>query len=494
MLAGRRSLYDNDFYLSSTFPPPLSFDAIVLSARQRASMAIMHVFIQCPRLNCLIRHALTHQDDTNALVEAITLAESLWQIGLPEQVAPLLSEAVTTSTHPVQGLADVLPESLQFDSVQSMVLCTRYWGLMTILGGFIDTLYRYFPMETSLSDLPDRYISHKTETDAATCLMQSMPWSEFLPQKLPLIPLRLHTPLQVSMGAWYRTIRRLSAVRVNTPDLDPDVDREMVRTIEHAERMKYWILEECNRIHRRWDVSIVEEKPLFEALDTMTGEKIPDWLPVRVAFEAEDGEMVLKLDYENKAGTFRDYYDLSENPPRTIYGSHTETWRKSAGLAFRDEILDEIPDLPHRSISDHEPGKWRHRNENMKPRDAANFIHSTGRNLCSTSGWWPTTEDISPAELPDRTRMTSPFSNVSTPKGSEYMMEHVDRHPCLASSFWPQMLNSTTVSLGSTPKNPCLSPAWSNPIPQSTRSSSPGSTSTGLTTPSSRGQSFFTLE
>jgi hypothetical protein len=497
MLAGRHSVYDNDFYLSSTYPPPLSLDATVVSATQRASMATMHVFIQCPRLNCLVRSAISDQDDTTALVEAITLAESLWHLNIPEQVAPLLNESVTKSTRPVNDLVDIMPESLHFDSVQTMVLCTRYWMLITILGGFIDTLYRYFPMETSLSNLPDRYITHKIETEAAECLIKSMPWSDALPQRLPLIPLRLHTPLQVSLGAWYRTIRRLSAVRASTPDLDTSVDLEMVRTIKYAERMKRWILEECNKIHKRWDVSIVDEKPLFEALDTMAGEKIPDWLPVRVAFEAEDGEMVMKLDYENKEGTYRDYYDLSEEKPRTIHGKHTELWRKSAGLAFGDEIKD----LPYRGILDQEPEQPKSRNTNMEPRDVANFVHSTGRNLCSTSGWWPTSEDETPTELPDRSRKSSPFSTVSTPKASsEYMMRHVDRHPCLASSFWPQTPNSIMVPLGGSTKNPCLSPAWSNPISRtsvfesSTGSLSPASASTRFTTPSACEQTSFTLE
>jgi hypothetical protein len=163
MVAGRKSLYDNDFYLSSTYPPSLSSTMIVLSASQRASMVIMHVFIQCPRLSSLIRHAIAHPESTSSLVSAIALAESLWHLDLPSQVAPLLSEAVTISNRPVRGLTDVLTSSLGFDSIQNMVLCTRYWLLMNIIGGLVDTLYRRFPTETTLSLLPDRYLMHKLE-------------------------------------------------------------------------------------------------------------------------------------------------------------------------------------------------------------------------------------------------------------------------------------------------------------------------------------------
>jgi hypothetical protein len=73
--------------------------------------------------------------------------------------------------------------------------------------------------------------------------------------------------------------------------------------------------------------------------------------------------------------------------------------------------------------------------------------------------------------LLDSTHKTSAFSNTPPqlqPKivNTEPSLEHVDRHPCLASSFWPQMSSSTMVSHKSSPKNPCLSPAWSNPLPR----------------------------
>jgi hypothetical protein len=482
MLAGRDSVYDNDFYLSSTYPPPLSSNTLTLSATQRASMTTMHVFIQCPRLNNLVRRAITNQDDTTALVAAITLAESLWQVNMAEQVAPLLNEAVTLSSVHVPGLADVFPDSYDFNSVQSMVLCTRYWMLLNVLAGLIDTLYRYFPVETALSHLPDRYDVHKIDTHAAENLLRSMPWSDSLSHKLPLVPLRLHTPLQISIGAWYRTIQRLNFVRATTSNLTADVELEMERTIAHAYRLKSYIIEECNKIHRAWDVSIVSEKPLFEALNTMAGEKIPDWLPIRVRFEAEEGEMVMKLDYENKAGSYSDSYNLAEDPPRKVTDRHTAAWREAAGVRIGKHEMTEFV-LPYRG------------DESRTPRDVANFVHETGRNLCSTSGWWPSEEEPSSLVSPDGTHKGSTFSKLPPPQGSrpQITTDHVDRHPCLASSFWPQRPN-WTAGAGVMPKNPCLSPAWASPVCQMTRGledstdsshPTPHSGNTGFTTPMS---------
>jgi hypothetical protein len=486
MLADRTSVYDNDFYLSSTYPPPLSSNAIVLSASQRASMATMHVFIQCPRLNILIRHAVADQDDTTALVAAITLAESMWQFDLAEQVAPLLHEAVVLSPRPVAGLADVISESYDFNSVQSMVSCTRYWMLMIIMGGLIDTLYRYFPMETAMSHLPDRYAMHQIETDAAKSLIMSMPWSELLSQKLPLVPLRLHTPLQISIGAWYRTIKRLNAVRATIPDLDADVQLEIDRIVAHAHRMKSYIIVECNEIHRRWDVSIVSEKPLLEALDAMAGEKIPDWLPIRVRFEAEQGEMCIKLDYQNKAGWYHDSYDLTERSPKLVTDNHAAAWQQEAGVVVGQTKL------PFRGDGPDAPIYWPAAERSMDLRGVANFVHETGRNLCSTSGWWPSSEP-SAYTLLDSTHKASAFAPLlpQNNHSGENAPGHVDRHPCLASSFWPSIPISTTAT-NSMPKQSCLSPAWSSPIPQrarvlegstEARNPTPTSSSSGLNTP-----------
>ena len=502
MLAGRKSVYDNDYYLSSTYPPPLSSNVIVLSAFQRASMAIMHIFVQCPRLNNLIRHAIMHPGDTAALVDAVTLAESLWQLDLSDQVSPLLKQTMTVRLiPPFDKLADILTDSLEFDSVQSMILCTRYWMLINVLGGFIDSLYRYFPTETELSLLPDRYGMHQTEIEAATQIARSIPWAASVSQSLPLVPLRLHTPLQISIGPWYRTIRRLTAVRSANPDLDANVIAEMARTISQAERMKAGIIEYCNGIHKQWDVSIVSEKPLLEALNTMAGEEIPAWLPVRVRFEAEQGEMVMKLDYENKTGSYQERFDIGDHPPKRVKDRDFNVWLAEV------ENLDggNSQELPDRSkqfqtMGDYIEGVYSNPNLKLHHYNAADFIHGTGRNLCSTSGWWPsndTTESVSTVLL-DSTHKASAFSNpprklhLGNPDNG-VPLEHVDRHPCLASSFWPQTPNRSPGSQESAPKNVCLSPAWSSPRYMTTTFDnrqknarfSPAWTNDELTTPSS---------
>ncbi|CAA9961193.1 Structure-specific endonuclease protein [Pyrenophora teres f. maculata] len=417
MLAGRKSVYDNDFYLSATYPPPIDSNTIPLSASQRASIAIMHVFIQCPRAVYSIRHAILNPDDAGALAAAVSHMESLIQVDLSQHVSELMQTAVSTADiPPCPEIADIMPDTLKFDSVQSMILCTRYWMLQNVLCGLADSLYRHFPAEAALSLIPPPDRLRIIDIDSALHLAKSLRWADSISQNLPLVPLRLHTPLQISIGPWYRTLR-------NPPFQQPfstsnSIPSETAFELSRATRMKAWIIAQCNLIHTRWDVSTVDESPLLEALDAMAGEPIPDWLPIRVRFEAEDGEMVMKLDYENKTGSYSERYDVSE-PPRRERMPHPgipgQEWqRENLGvqeLAFRGEG----------SGSQGVGFNTRGKNACLAPSwstRAVDVLHSTGRNLCSTSGWWPENERTGTVLL-DSTHKASAFSGMRKTGGKE---------------------------------------------------------------------------
>src|SRR5690242_1131967 len=306
MLAGRASVYDNEYYLTATFPPALTSGLPQLTPCQRASIAIMHIFVQCPRLNCLVRHAITHPDDADALEAAVTMAECMWQLDLPAHVAELMQTAITmVDATPSCEMANILTEVLHYDSVQSMILCTRYWMLQNVLCGLTDTLQRHFPAETTISQLPPPLVVREFDAQAGIRLAESLPWANSISQRLPLVPLRLHTPLQISIGPWHRAIRNITMLLRSDTTLDVGARVHATLELDRAARMKTWLVNECNRIHDQWDVSTVDEKSLYEALDSMAGEKIPDWLPTRVRFEAEDGEMLMKLDYERPNGQYQ---------------------------------------------------------------------------------------------------------------------------------------------------------------------------------------------
>lgn len=468
MLAGRASVYDNEYYLSATYPPALTHDHMRLTPSQRASMSIMHVFVQCPRLNCMVRHAVMHPEDSDALAAAVSLTEYVWQVDLAAHVAELLQTAVTTvDVPPCSDMADVLTETLHFDTVQSMILCTRYWMLQNVLCGITDTLHRHFTNEVSFSLLPTPQIVRRVDNDAGIHLAESLSWAETVSRRLPLVPLRLHTPLQISIGPWHRTIRNMSRnFKVDTMlavDTNPD--------LAQAVRMKAWLIEQCNRIHEQWDVSTVDEKSLYEALDSMAGEKIPDWLPTRVRFEAEDGDMVIKLDYEKSTSNYQNNVSLAGS--KAI--SHRPGLRQVDNSVANDHstMLHEITDdIGGFSGSSNLEVLEFFDNAASPPPGAADFLFQSGRNLCSTSGWWPTTE------CPQQPLSTDP---------------EVDKTfgPCSASSWWPQtpkssvprssgvLLDSTHKASAFQPKvrqtktktavrfdnskvNGCMSPAWSN--------------------------------
>ena len=451
MLAGRASVYDNEYYLSATHPSSLSTAPTQFTSSQRASMSIMHVFVQCPRLNCLVRYAITHPKDAEALAAVVTLTEYMWQIDLPAHVADLMLSAVTViPATPTFDMQDILSETMSFDSVQSMILCTRYWMLQNVLCGLTDTLQRHFPMETSLSLLPQPALVRQIDIDAGIRLAESLSWAESVSWTLPLVPLRLHTPLQISIGPWHRTIRDTTLLYGPGPRFDGEAGLHASIEFERALRMKTWLVEKCNLIHKQWDVNTVDEKSLCEALDSMAGEEIPDWLPTRVRFEAEDGDMVIKLDYEKPSGAYEESFNL-------------------AGLCFKKPWeVDNGTDgssTSARIVEEESPGDGM-----SSALEQANFLFQTGRNLCSTSGWWPTTESAS--------------SNTSGP--STRAEQDRTFGPCTASSWWPQTPRTSVVLLDSTHKtsafqpkadqkkgkrgvmfdnrktNGCMSPAWTS--------------------------------
>ncbi|XP_014557378.1 hypothetical protein COCVIDRAFT_26005 [Bipolaris victoriae FI3] len=482
MLAGRQSVYYNDFYLSATYPLPTN-SSISLSPAQRASMAIMHVFIQCPQIVCLIRQAILNPKDTSAIAAAVSHIESLMQVDLPQHVSELMQTAITVVPIPASPeFADLMPDTLEFDTVQNMILCTRYWMLQSLLCGLADTLYRRFPAEAALSLLPSPERLRVIDIDSALHLAKSLRWANSVSQDLPFVQLRMHTPIQMSIGPWQRTIRNLSAQRSNSPSIQPDIDAEISR----AERMKTWAIDQCNKIHLQWGVSALEDKPLLETLEAMLGEAIPDWLPVRVRFEAEDGEMVMKLDYENKTGSYSERYDINEPPkqrsPHPILSG--QEWQREA-LHVQELPLRGAAVQGDRGATEQVQQGIQSQNEYLKsyPRPA-DFIHGTGRNLCSTSGWWPETPRTSTV-LFDPTHEASTFPRMS-PGSSEETTDadmRIDRNPSLASTWWPQSPDgstslsdsawrsfstppvdgrSVTVTFNNKKKNACFSPAWTN--------------------------------
>jgi hypothetical protein len=192
--------------------------------------------------------------------------------------------------------------------------------------------------------------------------------------------------------------------------------------------MKTWVINECNKVHIQWNVCAVDEKPLLQALDTMAGEKIPDWLPIRVCFEAEDGEIAMQLDYENRTGSYCQSINLNERESVALARKQANPFE--TGQAWQRENLT-VQELPLRPAQ--KTPEW---SATMRPAD---FIHSSGRNLCSTYGWWPESSTTSMVLL-DSTHKASAFSCMRPQARpvTENSGWDIHGYPCLALSWWPQ--------------------------------------------------------
>ena len=252
----------------------------------------MHILIQCPRLIIAIRHALRSPGNVVAVASAISLAENLWQLTLQRHFSDFIKTSISVMDEPVEdAVVDILSHGIRFGTAQSMLICARYWLLQVVLCGTIDTLHRRFPAEYALSLLPDPKVLHQVDTNAAMQLGRMV--LGLGADLSPLTIVRTHGPLSASIGAWHRQIRYLSSRR-------PFFHADQRDSFHAAERMKEWLLVHCNMIMKRLNMSQVDEKAWFEALDCMAGEELVDWMPNKVSFGSEDGDMVMKLEYSDR--------------------------------------------------------------------------------------------------------------------------------------------------------------------------------------------------
>jgi hypothetical protein len=468
MMCNRPSVYDNEYYLATTFPPAISTDPTLVSPTQRASLALMHVFVQCPRLICLIRSAVMAPEATGSLASAVSLMEYLWQVDVAKYVGELITDSVTVSNQPVSSqMADIMPETYNYNSIQSMILCTRYWMLLNLLCGMIETLHRRFPAEVALSLLPDLNTIRDIDINAGLNLVKSLAWAEAGSQTLPLVPLRLHTPLQISIGPWLRLIRNNTEFLASSPTLDAQTEHQISHEMDRATRMKEWLVEQCDRIHKQWSVSAVNEQFLIEALDAMTGEKIPDWLPTKVRFEAEDGNMVIKLEYEKQNGPSYESFKLSTEMSPSSQPNSSRTHRDPATYALPDRTgTSTIPESTSTPIETPEVSVD---TNSTTPLADADLIFKSGRNLCQTSGWWPTASTSSTTSTtpdPPPTVTATPETSAdttTTPLTDTELIFKSGRNLCQTSGWWPNAAGPPSPGPG-----PCMVSSWWPQTPEST--------------------------
>ena len=259
----------------------------------------MHAFIQLPRLACLVRHAAAYPQDEEIRAEALSLVAELWALDVS---APILSIMQTSTsvveTPPCPSIADIVPTSLHFDSIQTVILLTRYWMLRNHLCGILEMMYKHFPSHCAGTLLPSIDAVREVDKKAAVNIAQSVPYSSSISPGLPLVPMRLLAPVCISMGIWYRTIQRLEAM-IGTGESALVLSFQEVLELEIARRMQTWVAEQSNNIYVGWGIDLVPIEMVQVALDVMAGEQIPGWMPRRVRFEEVGDEMVMKLDYEN---------------------------------------------------------------------------------------------------------------------------------------------------------------------------------------------------
>lgn len=264
---GRPSYFDNGFYLAAT---RFSSSAQSLPTIYSASMSLMHCWIQIPRLICLIRQARSYPD-ISTLTSAILLAESLWTLHQAATTTEYFMLATKIVPLPAgEDISDIIPQSLQFDSVYSLILLTRYWMFQVYLCGLTYALRTYFPIETAISLLPNVNTIIQVDKSAATYIAQSIPYARSSCPSLPLVPFRVLSPLHASVSSWHRVMVHANA---NANGSFPSLT-EAYRTAGiscRSRRTIEWTMKENNQVLTKWGLPLVDLEQLERAQEFING-------------------------------------------------------------------------------------------------------------------------------------------------------------------------------------------------------------------------------
>ncbi|KAH7120861.1 hypothetical protein B0J11DRAFT_581627 [Dendryphion nanum] len=276
---GRLSKYDNPFYVTITARDSPFTNPANASLYRRVCLAIMHSSIHIPRLVCLVRMARSIPESLDSRTAAISLAEYLWIMDPSDMMDEYMAENTSLlSTPPAEEISNIVPDSLHFRSIESLIVITRYWTLQLYLTSLTQVLYEYFPTECAASLLPDLNVVNQVDMCAGILMAKAVIYTRNVFPKIPLVPLRMLSPIRLGVGPWIRQGHRLTRSMALLDPNSPEYE-ELAVELFRCKIMQQWFLQQGNEIQVEWHADLVDVETLELALDIGTGGPIPGWFP-----------------------------------------------------------------------------------------------------------------------------------------------------------------------------------------------------------------------
>jgi len=164
--------------------------------------------------------------------------------------------------------------------------------LRTCLCGILQTIHKHFPLESLASSIPSLSTIRSADISAAVKVSQCLPYTFSFAPEIPVVPLRLISTIQTSIGPWYRRALYLEGLGTDRPLAD-----EEARQLDQACRMQDFIVEMGNRVNDLWGIERVGKVILQAVADVMAGGALPEWLPRKIRFQEVDGELMMRVEY-----------------------------------------------------------------------------------------------------------------------------------------------------------------------------------------------------
>ncbi|KAF2099000.1 hypothetical protein NA57DRAFT_76237 [Rhizodiscina lignyota] len=195
LLSGRDCVLDGFLPMEAIRKWPSSSTPLHLAAS-----ALLEHAIKVPRLVRLVRACVANPSQAPLVAETIRLAEELYFNDTSLLVEKALVGVYLAPTR-TPKIFDCFPQSYHgFPSIEAFTLSIRYHAIRVLLCG---ALQRLLSLNISSSRF-DRGLIEQQDIDSAAVLGMSVDYALTVKQAIPLVTLRMVTPLQWSIGSWHR--------------------------------------------------------------------------------------------------------------------------------------------------------------------------------------------------------------------------------------------------------------------------------------------------
>lgn len=243
-----------------------------------ASAALAEQFSKIPRLARLVRIAAEYPHIDDCLLQAVSLARNMYT----NDPGPLISSALiaTTLVHTASPkISSHIPDSFHYVSTEDFELANKYYSYRCLLCGLIQKLCTLGPIASTRFNLST---IEAEDIEAANTIAMMVDYALVCEEPFPRNALRLHGPLECSLGSWHRLEKRT---------------RRFSAEARHARKMQDWCLSMAEATLKGWGAKQNSLRLVQTKMEAFAGGPLSEELRWKIGLAdmvSEMGEMSMQ--------------------------------------------------------------------------------------------------------------------------------------------------------------------------------------------------------